>query len=118
MLASAAAFAIDAGTFIALVRLAGVHYLVSAPIGFALGVAFMFVLSIRWVFAERRLAGSRWEPVIFVTIGAVGLLLNELVIYLGVETVSLSFEFAKLASAAVVFSFNFGARKLLLFTRI
>ena len=61
---------------------------------------------------------SSWEFVIFVGIGVVGLLLNELVIYLGVERYSLSYELAKLASAAMVFGFNFSARKLLLFTRM
>ena len=116
--ASAAAFAVDAGTYVALIRLMDVHYLVSAPIGFALGVAVVYLLSIHWVFTERRLADSRWEFVIFAGIGVVGLLLNELVIYLGVERYSLSYELAKVASAAVVFGFNFSARKLLLFTRM
>lgn len=117
-LASAAALAVDAGTFLALIRLADVHYLVSAPIGFALGVVVIYLLSIRWVFTDRRLADSRWEFAIFTGIGIVGLSINELVIYLGVDRFALSYELAKLASAAAVFGFNFGARKLLLFTRM
>ena len=116
-LASAVAFAVDAGTYIALIRLADVHYLLSAPVGFSLGVTTIYLLSTRWVFHERRLADARWEFAIFVCIGIVGLLLNELVIYLGVARLWLSYELAKLASAAVVFGFNFSARKLLLFTR-
>jgi putative flippase GtrA len=117
-LASTAAFAVDAGTYVALIRLGEVHYLMSAPVGFTLGIAVIYVLSTRWVFAHRRLADSHWELVIFVVIGIAGLLLNEAVIYLGVERFSLSYELAKLASAAVVFGFNFSARKLLLFTRM
>ncbi len=42
---------------------------------------------------------------------------NEAVLYAGVERWLLSYEQAKLVSAAVVFGFNFLARKFLLFTR-
>ena len=43
--------------------------------------------------------------------------INELVIYAGVEQFALAPEQAKIPSAALVFCFNFAARKLLLFTR-
>jgi putative flippase GtrA len=69
------------------------------------------------VFAERRLESARAEFAIFAAIGMGGLALNQLVVYGGVEWLSLSYELAKLASAVVVFCFNFGCRKLLLFTR-
>ena len=115
--ASAVAFAVDAGTYIALIRLGGVHYLWAAPGGFILGVVTIYVLSTRWVFQQRRLADPRAEFVIFVLVGVAGLLLNELVIYVCVARLALSYELAKLASAATVFSANFIARKLLLFTR-
>jgi len=116
-ISSALALAVDAGIYIALIRLAGVHYLLSAPVGFAAGVVIIYLLSTRWVFAERRFEDRRWEFAIFVVIGVLGLLLNELVIFTGVEHLALSYELAKLVSAALVFGFNFGARKLLLFTR-
>jgi hypothetical protein len=43
--------------------------------------------------------------------------LNQGVIYAGVEWLALSYELAKILSAATVFCFNFAARKMLLFTR-
>jgi putative flippase GtrA len=118
LLASALALAADAGAYVALIRLGGVHYLGSAPIGFAIGVTVIYFLSTRWVFRERRLSDPRREFVIFVVIGILGLLLNELIIFLGVERLALSYEFAKFVSAGIVFGFNFSARKLLLFTRL
>lgn len=118
LLASAIALAADAGIYIALIRVGGVYYLMSAPIGFAVGVTIIYLLSTRWVFRERRLSNARKEFVIFVVIGILGLLLNELIIFIGVERVALSYELAKLASAGIVFGFNFSARKLLLFTRL
>jgi len=115
--ASAIALAADAGIYVTLIRLLGVHYLLSAPVGFAVGVVTIYSLSTRWVFAERRIKDRRFEFAIFVVIGVLGLLLNEFVIFSGVEHLGLSYELAKLVSAALVFGFNFGARKLLLFTR-
>ena len=115
--ASALALLIDLATLSGLVRMAGVHYLVAAPLGFAAGLALIYVLSVRWVFAERRLADARIEFALFALIGLTGMGINELVIYAGVEQFALGPEQAKIPSAALVFCFNFATRKLLLFTR-
>ena len=116
--ASALALAVDLGAYSGLIRLAGLHYLVAAPIGFALGLAAIYFLSVRWVFRHRRLQdNAHAEFVLFALLGIAGLAINEGVIYAGVEWLSLGFEPAKLVSAGVVFCFNFGSRKLLLFTR-
>ncbi|OGA55755.1 MAG: hypothetical protein A3G81_19535 [Betaproteobacteria bacterium RIFCSPLOWO2_12_FULL_65_14] len=115
--ASALALGVDFTAYVALIRLADVAYLVAAPIGFALGLAAIYALSVRWVFAHRRLTDARVEFVIFASIGIAGMALNQVVIYAGVEQLALSYEMAKIVSAAVVFCFNFGLRKLLLFTR-
>lgn len=115
--ASALALILDLATLSGLIRFAGVHYLLAAPVGFALGLALIYLLSVRWVFAERRLANPRLEFAFFGLIGLAGMGINELVIYAGVEQFALDPEQAKLASAALVFCFNFATRKLLLFTR-
>jgi len=115
--AAALALAVDFGTYVALIRLASVHYLVAAPIGFTLGLVIIYVLSVRWVFTVRRFADARAEFAIFALIGVAGLGLNQAVIYAGVELLSFSPELAKILSAGTVFCFNFGLRKLLLFTR-
>ena len=114
--ASAAALGVDFGSYAGLIRLAGVHYLVAAPIGFALGLATIYALSIGWVFAHRRLVDARIEFAVFALVGLGGMALNQLVVYAGVEWLALSYELAKLLSVGVVFCFNFASRKLLLFT--
>jgi putative flippase GtrA len=115
--ASAVALAVDFSIYAGLVRLASVGYLVAAPVGFALGLATIYLLSVRWVFGARRMADARLEFAVFASIGLAGMALNQLVIYVGVEAWALSYESAKLVSAGVVFCFNFALRKLLLFTR-
>jgi putative flippase GtrA len=113
---SAFALAVDFGLYAGLIRLAGVHYLLAAPIGFLAGLAVSYVLSVKWAFRNRRLADPRMEFAIFAALGLAGVILNQLIIYGAVEGLKFSFELAKLASAAFVFCFNFSSRKLLLFT--
>lgn len=116
-IASAIALALDFALYAGLIRLAGVHYLVAAPAGFMLGLVTIYLLSAHWAFAARRYDDARVEFAVFAAIGGAGLLLNQAVIYAGVSGAELSPEAAKLVSAALVFTFNFSARKLLLFTR-
>jgi putative flippase GtrA len=115
--ASALALGIDMATLAGLVYGAGVHYLFAAPLGFAAGLALMYLLSVRWVFAERRVTDRRIEFGVFVLIGLAGMGINELILYLGVDRFGLSPVQAKIPSAGLVFCFNFASRKLLLFTR-
>jgi len=115
--ASALALTIDFGTYVSLIRGVDVHYLVAAPIGFALGLGTIYLLSTRWVFRERRLADRRAEFALFALVGLVGMALNQMVLFAAVQWLAASFEVAKIISAGIVFSFNFATRKLLLFTR-
>lgn len=111
------ALGVDFGIYVGLIRLAGVHYLVAAPLGFAFGLATVYLLSIRWVFGYRRLADRRAEFALFAMIGLAGMALNQGIIYLAVQAMPGAYEIAKILSAGMVFCFNFVSRKLLLFTR-
>jgi putative flippase GtrA len=117
LVASAFALAIDFGLYVALIRVADVHYLVAAPLGFACGLAAVYLLSVRWVFRYRRLAGRRAEFALFALVGLMGMALNQGIIYTAVQWMPGWYEIAKLISAGMVFCFNFISRKLLLFTR-
>jgi putative flippase GtrA len=115
--ASALALAIDIGAYSGLIRLAGVDYLVAAPIGFLLGMVAIYLLSVRWVFRHRRVKDARAEFALFIALGFAGLGLNQAAVYAGVALLGLPYEAAKLLSAGFVFTFNYASRKLVLFTR-
>ena len=115
--ASAAALALDFGVYSGLIRLAGVPYLVAGAIGFLLGLVVVYLLSTRWVFAHRRVDDRRAEFMVFAGLGLAGLALNQAILYAAVEWLRLGFEAAKVLAAGIGFCFNFGSRKLLLFTR-
>jgi putative flippase GtrA len=115
LFASGIALVLDYGTLILLTELAGFHYLVSAAIGFTLGLISIYLLSIHWVFATRRVEKTHHEALIFAMIGLGGLAINELGLYLLTDALTLHYAVSKLLVTGLVFGWNFGIRKLLLF---
>jgi putative flippase GtrA len=113
--ASALALIADVGSLWLLTSVLGVPYLWSGAIAFLIGLSMVYVLSVRWVFEKRALHDWRAEFLVFALIGVVGLGLNELVLWLLTGYLGLFYLFSKAASVVVVFSWNFGARKWLLF---
>lgn len=114
--ASAVAFVVDLGLFSGLIRLGGVSYLYAAPAAFSVGIALMYFVCTRWVFEQRRLTDQHTEFGVFVAFSLLGLVLNQVTIWLAVEMVRLPYEAAKTFAAGFVFAFNFISRKLVLFT--
>jgi putative flippase GtrA len=110
------AFAADFGTLYVLTEFARLHYLVSAAVGFLLGLALNYLLSRVWVFDRRSMDSATAEFVVFALIGIVGLGMNEGIIWFVRERIHFHYLVAKAISAGIVLVWNFGARKALLFS--
>jgi len=116
LLVSAVALVVDFGLLVGLTEWAKLNYLISAAIGFSVGLVVNYALSVTLVFSERRL-NSRWlEFLGFFLIGALGLGLNEVLMKFFVETIGLGYALAKLPATGIGFVFNFVTRRVLLFT--
>ena len=111
------ALGIDFSLYVALTELAGWHYLVSAIVAFCAGLATVYFFSIFWVFRERSIGPGSREFLLFSAIGLVGLALTAAVLYTLTDVLGLDYRLSKIASAALVFLFNFGCRKFFLFRR-
>ena len=111
-----AAFAVDYLALYLLAHFAGLHYLLAASLSYLLGMVVNYMISVRWVFDFRRIRQWEREFAIFFMIGIAGLILNGLAITLLVEAAGAPYMAAKLAAAAAILFFNFGARKVLLFS--
>lgn len=109
------AFVVDFGLLWALTRCCGMHYLLSAAISFAAGLTVNYALSVCWVFNDHVLRSRVAEFAAFVLIGIIGLGLNEAILWGATALMELHYLIAKILSAAVVFFWNFLARKYLLF---
>ena len=114
--ASALAFGVDLGLYRLGLGL-GAGYVVAACVGFTSGLAVAYVLSVRWAFRTRRMADSRAEFTVFAIVGVAGLLATEALLWVQIDVLHVDRVVARVAAAGVVFLFNFGLRKALLFTR-
>lgn len=110
------AFLVDFGVLVLLTETLSVWYLTSAAIAFCCGLVTNYLLSITWVFSTRSLTNQRAEFAIFSIIGIVGLGWNQLLMYLGTDVLSLDYRISKLITVAIVLVWNFGVRKILLFS--
>lgn len=109
------AFVVDYGTLFCLTHFAGVPYLWSAAIAFILGLVTNYLISISWVFSHTGKMRIWQEFLAFTVIGLIGLALNEGIMYVGTDLLQLHYMVSKLISTAIVFFWNFFARKVLVF---
>lgn len=110
------ALGIDFTLYVALTEIAGWHYLLSATAAFCAGLTTVYLFSIFWVFRARRIEHPWHEFGIFAAIGVVGLGLTNGVLFVLVDFVGIDYRLSKIVAAALVFLFNFGCRKLFLFS--
>lgn len=109
------AFVADFGLLWALTEWSGLHYLLSAALSFTAGLTVNYALSVLWVFRDHTLRSRTAEFAAFVLIGLAGLGMNEAIIWCATGLLGLHYLASKIISTAVVFFWNFVARKYLLF---
>ena len=107
---------VDYGTLFCLTHFAGVPYLWSAAVEFILGLLTNYLISISWVFSHTGKMRIWQEFLVFAVIGVIGLALNEAIMYVGTDLMSLHYMVSKLISTGIVFFWNFFARKVLVFS--
>lgn len=107
---SALALMVDVGLMLLLAHSLGLHYLFAAAVGFSTGCLITWVLSVSFVFNDqsRRAVGQNF--LLFIFVGVLGLGLNHIILYIGVDLVQTGLLLAKGFSAIVVFWFNFFLR--------
>lgn len=115
LVVSVIALIVDFGLLVILKEHFGVHYLLAATISFGCGVVVNYFLSIKWVFANRKLSSARNEFLIFVVITTLGLAFNLLIIAGMVNIGKVDYRVGKAVSTVIVFFWNFIARKKILY---
>ena len=108
------AFVIDYGLMVLLAELFNVNYLISATISFTVSVIFNYVASMRYVFTHKEGLSRRREFIIFVVLSVIGLLINDALMWAGVDLFGISYLLVKIFATAVVMVWNFVTRKIFL----
>lgn len=112
---SFAALIVDFGGLILLTELFKIHYIISATLSFTAGLAVNYLLSRAWVFEASRIESRLREFSLFTGIGIVGLILNDILLWVLTSHLGVYYVLSKLVATAIVFFWNFGARKILIF---
>ena len=116
-LASGVAFFVDFTGLFFFSEFFGIHYLISAFFSFLLGMLTIYYLSIIWVFEHRAFPQRKIELPIFLLIGIVGLIINQIGMYFITEFADVFYMISKIIVTVIVFAWNFLARKVFLFTK-
>lgn len=108
------AFLIDYGLLAFCTEVLHLHYLVSATIGFTVSVIFNYMASMRYVFTHKQDMSRRREFIIFVVLSVMGLIINNSLMWLGVDMLHFHYLLVKIGATAVVMVWNFVTRKIFL----
>lgn len=110
------AFLVDLSALYGLTEFVSLHYLVSATIGFLLGLLLNYLLCVAWIFEYRALENAIHEFLLFALIGIIGLLLNNVLLYGFTEGLGMFYLVSKLLAAGIILVFNFSLRRHILFS--
>ncbi len=108
------AFIIDYLTLILCKEVLNINVFISAAIAFTVSVIFNYIASIKWVFDVNQEKSSRQNFILFIVFSIIGLLLTELIMWIGVDVINISYLIVKIVATAIVMVFNFITRKLFL----
>lgn len=108
------AFVIDFGVMVFLTEVFGIDPVISATVSFIISVIFNYAASMRYVFSHREGMSRTREFVIFVVLSAIGLGINDLLIWAGTNLASFDYRLVKIFATAVVMIWNFVTRKIFL----
>lgn len=120
-------FLIDYGITVGLANIFGVHYLISKFLGFVISAVVNYILSIKFVFTQKKEMDKSKEFTVFLILSAIGLVINEVVMYLCIDVIYDHSSFlqslltgktiislSSLIATGVVMVYNFISRKLFL----
>ena len=88
--------------------------IVSNTLSFLISVIYNYIASVKWVFDVNKEKEAKKQFVIFMIFSALGLLLNDLIMFLCVDKLNIYYMLAKVIATMVVMVFNFVTRKMFL----
>lgn len=120
-------FFIDFGITTGFTNLLGIHYLISKFLGFVVSAVINYLLSIKFVFTQKKEMDKKKEFTVFLILSAFGLLINEIVMYICIDGVYAHSKglqelvsdggmvaLSSVLATGIVMVYNFISRKLFL----
>ena len=91
-----------------------IHYLISGTISFSVSVVYNYILSIFWVFDANKSNKKTQEFIVFIVLSIIGFGINQLLMYLLVDWLTIYYMISKIITTVIVMVYNFITRKLFL----
>lgn len=110
------AFIIDYFLLYFLTEYMYIYYLISSTISFIVSLIVNYILSIYWVFDVNKKQNIK-DVSLFVILSVFGLLLNQVIMYMGVS-MNIHYMVCKLGSTCIVMVYNFITRKIFIEKRM
>ena len=105
------AFIIDYTLLYVCTEYLNIYVLYSSIISFSISVIFNYIMSIKWVFDVNHKQTYK-DFTIFIIFSIIGLGINQLIMYLGIERLHIYYMLVKIASTGIVMVYNFITRKI------
>lgn len=88
--------------------------IVSNTLSFCISVVYNYWASVKWVFNVNQEKDPKKSFILFIVFSVIGLLLNDLIMHIATEKLSIYYMLSKVIATAIVMVFNFITRKLFL----
>jgi len=115
LLGSSIALIFDITIMFGLIKLFSLHYLYAAPIGFSVGCLVNYIASKHFIYEDQSKLSQKSKLIWFYLVGVAGLVINQFILYIGVELLSFDTLLTKVVSVGIVFWFNFIIRGIFVF---
>ena len=91
-----------------------IDVLIASGIAFIISLLFNYIFSIKYVFIDKKEMSKAKEMTVFFITALIGLGINQIMMYMFVNLVSIYYLFAKVISTGTVMVWNFVSRHLFL----
>ncbi len=105
---------IDFASILVFKELLHIPVLIANTLAFCIATVYNYIASVRWVFTVDENKDKKKTFVTFVIFSAIGLVLNDLIMWLTMELFNMYYILGKIVATCFVMIFNFVTRKLFL----
>lgn len=105
---------IDWAIYYVLYNYLHIEPLIGNIISFSISVIYNYTASVRWVFDVNKEKSKMRMFIEFMIFSILGLLLTELLLFIGIKGLNMHAMFVKIIATAIVMVFNFITRKIFL----
>lgn len=88
--------------------------IIANTLAFSLSTIYNYIASIKWVFNVKKESDKKRQCITFIIFSIFGLLLNDLIMLVGTNILSIYYLLSKIIATGIVLVFNFITRKIFL----